>query len=452
MKHTLAAFLFAVTACIVVRGATISISKDVRFTVGSPQSLFAEPSAIPEMVASTRDGGRLIAALVYSNNLQTGKLLLRRLDADGETVFTRDIGEANSTHLLNFIIETSTGEVVAGEQIRRGTGAPAVARLVKLGQAGEVLRDVSFGVLNFSRIVLDGEGFIIVGSGYQAISLLRLANDFTVQWQTNIPSSVYVYVAGGLGLTDLKRTPDGGLLYAVQYNDIPTWQTVKSRLDGGIEWKVSFPGPQISGANERLVGVYPLRKGGHILLYSSTIPPGALNPSPGWGGEDYRIIRVNTNGQPVWYRYYGGIESDEPRFLTETEDDGFIVGGYSRSVNISGNKGVAGVGTWCLKLDSLGLKEAEFILPGEYVSLLPKATGYSLVGGQPPGYTNFTTIDLNALRRVSITARAEDSRPFNMDVSTNLVDWMPFVIDFTGDLNLLESYTGERKFYRVRDQ
>jgi len=61
------------------------------------------------------------------------------------------------------------------------------------------------------------------------------------------------------------------------------------------------------------------------------------------------------------------------------------------------------------------------------------------------------SVDMNVLRRASITARAVDSRSFNLDVSTNLTTWTPFVNGFTGDLNFLEPFTDERKFYRVTE-
>ena len=190
------------------------------------------------------------------------------------------------------------------------------------------------------------------------------------------------------------------------------------------------------------------RKGRNVLLYLANIPLGLPNPSPGFGDVDYRIIRLDANGQAVWERYYGGLRCDVPKFFTQTEEGGFIAGGYSTSENTSGNKGVAGRGTWVLKLDSLGFKEAEFLLPGDYANTFPRATAYELVGaGTNSSYTSFSTVDLDALRRVKISASS--SQPFNLDVSTNLVNWTPLVIDFTGELNLLQNYNGERKFYRA---
>jgi hypothetical protein len=79
-----------------------------------------------------------------------------------------------------------------------------------------------------------------------------------------------------------------------------------------------------------------------------------------------------SEGRQIWDRSFGGYSAEDARFLAETEDGGFIIGGASASDNISGNKGVVGMGTWCVKLDASGVKEAEILLPDNYWTMLPK--------------------------------------------------------------------------------
>jgi hypothetical protein len=141
-------------------------------------------------------------------------------------------------------------------------------------------------------------------------------------------------------------------------------------------------------------------------------------------------VRISGNGQRLWDRSYGG---------------------YSQSINISGNKGVDGEGTWLLKLDTRGLKEAEFLLPGDYQNIFAKGCGFSVVGWGTNCCSTLTSVDLNALRRASVTARPVDARPYNVDVSTNLTTWTPLVLGSTDELNLLETFVGDRKFYRVTE-
>ena len=163
----------------------------------------------------------------------------------------------------------------------------------------------------------------------------------------------------------------------------------------------------------------------------------------------FEIIRITAEGRLIWDRPFGGNGQDFARFFAETEDGGFIVGGYSETDNISGNKGVVGRGTWCLKLDGSGVKEAELVLPDDYWTMLPKSTGFSLIGWGTNCCLNLISTDLNALRRASVIARAVDGRPFNLDVSSNLVDWTRLVTDYNGELRLLDSFALPRKFYRV---
>jgi hypothetical protein len=178
----------------------------------------------------------------------------------------------------------------------------------------------------------------------------------------------------------------------------------------------------------------------------------SYHATPSYGSSDYRVIRIDADGRQIWDRPFGGYAFEYARFLAETEDGGLIVGGYSASDNISGNKGVIGAGTWCLKLDGSGAKEAELLLPSNYDNywtMLPKPSGFSLIGWGTNCCAEIISADLNALRRASVTARAVDDRPFNLDVSSNLVDWTRVVTGFTAELRLLEPFTEEKKFYRV---
>ncbi len=49
----------------------------------------------------------------------------------------------------------------------------------------------------------------------------------------------------------------------------------------------------------------------------------------GAGGYDVYLIRINSNGDTLWTRTYGGIEKDEGWSVQETSDGGFIIAGYT---------------------------------------------------------------------------------------------------------------------------
>lgn len=71
-------------------------------------------------------------------------------------------------------------------------------------------------------------------------------------------------------------------------------------------------------------------------------------------GGDYWAIKLDTNGNQEWTKYFGGNLSDDPYGITETNDGNFILVGASDStdVDISNNKGTYDF--WVISISSTG--------------------------------------------------------------------------------------------------
>lgn len=72
------------------------------------------------------------------------------------------------------------------------------------------------------------------------------------------------------------------------------------------------------------------------------------------GSYDFWVVKIDANGALVWEKSFGGTEVDEAKAVITSNDGGFIVAGNTRSNNsdISNNKGAADV--WIIKIDSEG--------------------------------------------------------------------------------------------------
>ena len=450
-------------------GATLSISKDVRFTAGTIQNLsqdigsgrYSSPRPARDFhIMRTRDGGTLLTGFGPESAGSYPALFVRRLDSFGGTVWTRRLGDTNAIHMLYDVTENEADEIIVltASTINEFFRSQAPARIVKLSQSGDILEEqtpsdpASGRNYLFSRIIPTSGGYILAGRLPRdgccwPIVTRRVTSDFAVVWEKREATTDYVRAGEELDVAHLERTPNGGFIYVLSRG-----QVIKARADGTNEWVRGYGNWCVNApCYENPVSVQPLRDGGYAVLYSSVHDAisTAYRSAPNYGMSDYWIVRINASGQQLWDRSYGGNLQEVARFLIETEDGGFIVGGASTSDNISGNKGVVGTGTWCVKLDGSGVKEAELLLPDDYWTILPKPSGFSLVGWGTNSSANLVSADLNALRRASVTARSVDGRPFNLDVSTNLVDWTPLMIGFTGELNLLQTYNRDRKFYRA---
>ncbi|MFD2725004.1 hypothetical protein [Hyunsoonleella rubra] len=71
-------------------------------------------------------------------------------------------------------------------------------------------------------------------------------------------------------------------------------------------------------------------------------------------GGDYWVIKLNSNGEKQWSKFYGGTFTDTPYDAIQTADNGYIIVGLSDSddVDISGNKG--SYDFWIIKISETG--------------------------------------------------------------------------------------------------
>ncbi|MBX7048452.1 MAG: T9SS type A sorting domain-containing protein [Chitinophagales bacterium] len=75
-----------------------------------------------------------------------------------------------------------------------------------------------------------------------------------------------------------------------------------------------------------------------------------------FGSDDYWVVKLDSVGNILWQNTIGGSSSDQLTDIIQTHDDGFLIGGRSSS-NISGDKtenAIGGTDYWVVKLDSVG--------------------------------------------------------------------------------------------------
>jgi hypothetical protein len=98
--------------------------------------------------------------------------------------------------------------------------------------------------------------------------------------------------------------------------------------------------------------------GGYLLGGSSASDISGDKSVANRGGIDYWIVKIDREGNKLWDKAYGGNGVDDMRTMITTSDGGYLLGGFSAS-DISGEKSENGRGEgdcWLVKIDSLGNK------------------------------------------------------------------------------------------------
>ena len=160
---------------------------------------------------------------------------------------------------------------------------------------------------------------------------------------------------------------DGGLLLAgSSYSDISGDKTQSSRggadfwivkVDsGGLkQWDKRYGG----NADDRLMSVQQTQDGGYILGgFTESTNSGDITHASR-GSMDYWIVKVTGTGVIEWDARFGGSGNEELFTVLQTPDGGYLLGGFSDS-GISGDKtqpSKGGSDYWLVKVSDTGTKE-----------------------------------------------------------------------------------------------
>lgn len=155
---------------------------------------------------------------------------------------------------------------------------------------------------------------------------------------------------------DVQQTSEGGFVLAgytlsndgdvggANNGDEDIW-VIKTDASGVIEWETTIGGT----LTDKAQSIQEIA-GGKFVVVGSTISTdiGVSNH----GGYDIIFLRLNNAGNPELIKLYGGSGWDYGFKVEQTQDGGYIIGGYTTSNDddVSGNHG--GIDGWALKLDA----------------------------------------------------------------------------------------------------
>ncbi len=215
-------------------------------------------------------------------------------------------------------------------------------------------------------LTVDG-GYIIAGStnsndvqvtnshGGGDVWIVKMDNGGNMQWQKTY---------GGDSLEEANciiQTTDRGYLFAgYSYSNngdinghhgsrqLCDYWVVKIDSMGNIQWQKSLGGSYNDFAYQAKI----TPDGGFVITGYSESNDGDVTGNH--GSYDYWIVKLDSSGNLLWQKTYGGSASDMAYSIDLTTDGGFIVAGVSGSNNgnVSGNHG--GGDFWLIKLNSLG--------------------------------------------------------------------------------------------------
>ena len=162
---------------------------------------------------------------------------------------------------------------------------------------------------------------------------------------------------------------------------------IKIDAGGNKLWEKCYGGTSI----DFLSKIQSTRDGGYILGGFSTSQFSGDKTQNGWGSYDYWIVKIDSAGNKQWDKDYGGYDEDDLYDVQQTPDGGYILGGFSWSgiggdkTQDNWDPTYQTPDYWLVKIDSTGNKLWDRTYGGDqadyFASLIQTNDGGYLLGG-----------------------------------------------------------------------
>ena len=196
----------------------------------------------------------------------------------------------------------------------------------------------SYEVGEFVQQTSDG-GYIITGSFGIGVLFIKIDSQGNIEW-VNSFSSLIVHdkITTDVGQS-IQQTTDGGFIITGfsmgAIGGFGGW-LIKTDSEGNKIWDYFFDESGEDGG----MSVQQTSDGGYII--------GGITSSFGNGEDDVWLIKIDSQGNEMWNKTFGGSSNDVCYSVQQTIDSGYITCGFTESFG-NGEKDV-----WLIKTDSQG--------------------------------------------------------------------------------------------------
>ncbi len=376
---------------------------------------------IAESIQQTSDGGYIVAGYTLSTD---GDLLnkakyknynayILKLTSKGDTLWTRLLG-GNGGDIAKSVLQTSEGYVIAaysnsidGDLLNQGNHGKSDFWIFGLNETGKINwqkclggsgDNVAFAIQktingyvvagytqnnpdgdlagqkllggndywivtinNYGNIVnqkclggyadeyphsiqtING-GYVVAGYSYSTNGYMPSNHgydDYFIAKLDNNLDTVWTQCLGGAGFDEaysIQQTTDGGYIVAGHSNSAnftngsrenQDFWIVKLNGEGKVIWQKVLGG----SGNDAASSIQQTADGGYIITGYSNSMDGDLKDITKHGNYDCWIVKLDSKGKITWQKCFGGSSDDIGTSIQQTTDGSFIIAGYSKSTD-----------------------------------------------------------------------------------------------------------------------
>ncbi len=298
------------------------------------------------MVQQTNSGGYIATGFIQPTGANAFYAWLINTDSNGDTLWTKSLGGGSINYYGTSVALSEDGQyIMAGYTYDFGADTTS-AFITKISTNGNILwtrlySNIKGGYVTSIQETSDG-GFILTGNAlpqgdnYSKIWLCKTDQNGNIVW-----SNTYNYDLGN----SVKQTNDGGYIAVgrtIWAAHDSSWDAcmIKTDANGNLVWENELGGNGISYDEAKDVQE---TSNGNFLVIGSTMD---FNSA---GFYDLWLFKLNSIGDTIWTKTFGGVHDDEGYSIQPTSDGNFILLGvtYSFSFGVDPD-------AWLIKVNSDG--------------------------------------------------------------------------------------------------
>ena len=246
-----------------------------------------------------------------------------------DTLWTRTYGGTKDEYCYQVQQTSDGGFILVGSTSSLGTTEMPDVYVIRTDSNGDTIWTKTYGGdstdIGYSIQQTSDGGFIITGS---TNSFGDSNDDVYLVRIDSIGDTLWTRTYGGAKMdkgSSVQETSDEGFIITGETLSFGVYQftlyLIKTNSNGDTLWTKMY-GEYITRGNS-----IDVMSNGDCIITGMTLPTGSSY-------SDVYLIRIDSNGDTLWTKSFGGTDTDEGYSVQQTNDGGFIIAGQVESIDI----------------------------------------------------------------------------------------------------------------------